>query len=100
MVLIIPVHLGILAGILFLLEIFYFGKGNDVEIGKNKYKVITLAKFENKISRGKKLVLIDDLILDVGTFMYNHPGGRFVLEQYIGRNIGKLFWGGYTLESD
>ena len=29
---------------------------------------------------GKKLVILDDLVLDVSLFAANHPGGRFVLE--------------------
>ena len=28
-----------------------------------------------------------------------HPGGRFVIEKNIGREVGKFFYGAYTVES-
>ena len=30
--------------------------------------------------------------------MPNHPGGKFVIEHNIGRDISKFFFGGYSLE--
>jgi cytochrome b involved in lipid metabolism len=29
---------------------------------------------------GEKLVILDDLVLDVGQYIWNHPGGKFLLE--------------------
>jgi len=46
---------------------------------------------------GKKLVILDNLVLDVGTFIEHHPGGKFVLERNIGRDISKFFFGGYSM---
>jgi cytochrome b involved in lipid metabolism len=43
--------------------------------------------------------VLDDLVLNVRFFMYNHPGGKFVIEQNIGRNISKFFYGGYIMEN-
>jgi cytochrome b involved in lipid metabolism len=37
--------------------------------------------------------------LDVSKYKPNHPGGRFVLDFNVGRDISKFFYGGYTLES-
>lgn len=51
------------------------------------------------ISAGSKLVLLDDLVLDVRSFMKSHPGGKFVLKHNIGRDISKYFYGGHTLEN-
>lgn len=42
--------------------------------------------------------MIDDMVIDVGGFMGNHPGGKFVIDQNIGRDISKFFYGGYVLE--
>ena len=46
----------------------------------------------------KKLVILDDLVLDVTAFASSHPGGRFVLEKSNGKDISKYFHGGYSLE--
>lgn len=43
-------------------------------------------------------MILDDLVLDVSKFKTEHPGGRFLLEHNIGRDISKFFYGGYTLE--
>jgi hypothetical protein len=51
------------------------------------------------IDRGEKLVILDDLILDVESYAWFHPGGRFLLEHNIGRDISKFFYGGYSLEN-
>jgi cytochrome b involved in lipid metabolism len=40
------------------------------------------------------------MVLDIIRFKMNHPGGKFVLEQNIGRDISKFFYGGYTMEND
>jgi len=40
------------------------------------------------------LVILGDLVLDVGEFMkYYHPGGRFVLTNNIGQDISLSFYG-------
>jgi Cytochrome b5-like Heme/Steroid binding domain len=44
-------------------------------------------------------VLLDDLILDVSQFKFEHPGGSFLLHSNIGRDISKFFYGGYTFEA-
>ena len=45
------------------------------------------------------MVILDDLVLNVEKFKCEHPGGRFLLEHSIGRDISKYFYGGYTLEN-
>ena len=49
-------------------------------------------------SKERKLVVLDDLVLDVTDFANSHPGGRFVLEANSGRDISKFFYGGYNYE--
>ena len=43
--------------------------------------------------------MLDDLILDVGEYIFEHPGGTFVLEHLIGQDVSKYFYGGYALEA-
>ena len=38
-------------------------------------------------------------MLDVSTFMYNHPGTAFSIKRNIGRDVSKFFHGGYSLEN-
>ena len=55
--------------------------------------------FHQMVANGQKLVILDDLILDVGEFMHEHPGGTFSISHNIGRDISKFFYGGYALEN-
>ena len=51
------------------------------------------------IKDGRKLVILDDIILDVDCFMDDHPGGKFSISHNIGNDISKFFYGGYSLEN-
>jgi hypothetical protein len=55
-------------------------------------------QFENMIKEGRKLVTLDDLILDVEQYAEYHPGGAFVINHNVGREVDKYFYGGYALE--
>ena len=44
------------------------------------------------------MVILDDLVLDVTNFAGSHPGGRFLIERNIGKDISKYFHGGYSQE--
>lgn len=46
------------------------------------------------IEEGRKLILLDDLVLDVEGYMFVHPGGKFLIENNVGRDISKFFYGG------
>lgn len=63
-------------------------------------KLISRNEFDERIKRGEQLVLLDDLVLDVSRFKYEHPGGAFLLDIHIGRDISKYFYGGYVLENE
>ena len=61
--------------------------------------VITLEVFHARVHQGEQLVILDDLVLDVRDYMNTHPGGRFLIEQNLGRDISKFFYGGYSTEN-
>ena len=44
-------------------------------------------------------MILDDLVLDISKYKFYHPGGMFVLQHNIGRDISKFFYGGYQLEN-
>jgi len=39
------------------------------------------------------------MVLNVRGFKSEHPGGAFLLDFHIGRDISKFFYGGYVLEN-
>ena len=45
-------------------------------------------------------MLLDDLVLDVGKYANFHPGGAFLINHNIGRDVSKFFYGGYSLEDE
>lgn len=63
-------------------------------------KVMTVEQFEHALEAGEKLMILDDLILDVSEFYRVHPGGKFVIEHCVGTDIAKFFYGGYSLEGN
>ena len=40
------------------------------------------------------------MVIDIGSYMNSHPGGKFVLQQNVGRDISKFFYDGYCLEDN
>ena len=56
--------------------------------------------FDHRIAKGEKLVLLDDLVLNVEAFAKEHPGGKFLITHNIGRDISKFYYGGYSLEDN
>lgn len=57
--------------------------------------IISKDDFKKRVSNGERLMILDDFVIDLKSFLMNHPGGKFVLEQNIGRDISKFFYGGY-----
>ena len=60
-------------------------------------KVIPVDEFEKMVENGRKLVIIDNYVLDLGEWSGFHPGGKFTIEKTVGRDISKFFYGGYQL---
>jgi len=61
---------------------------------------MTQREFEDHVDRGRKLVILDEFVLDVAKYIDWHPGGRFLITHNIGRDISKCFYGGYALEGN
>lgn len=55
-------------------------------------------EFHDRCLKGEELMVLKDMVLDVTEYKYNHPGGKFVLEKCVGRDISKFFDGGYSFE--
>jgi Cytochrome b5-like Heme/Steroid binding domain len=62
--------------------------------------MMDLEEFERRVRGGEMLMILDDLVLDVGEFYLKHPGGKFVIEHTVGTDIAKFFYGGYCLEDN
>jgi len=62
--------------------------------------VITIAEFNERIEKKEKLMILDDLVLDVKDYLDDHPGGRFLIEYCLGRDISKFYYGGYALDNN
>ena len=64
------------------------------------HKTMSREEFDDRITKGEMLVLLDDLVLNVEAFAKEHPGGRFLITHNIGRDISKFYYGGYSLEDN
>ena len=73
---------------------------DSFEIDASKYPVISAAEFEKRVENGTKLFILDNFVLDLTSYIHQHPGGAFLLDQTIGRDISKFFYGGYTLDGN
>ena len=56
-------------------------------------ETMTLAEFDQKVSAGAQLVLLEGMVLDVKDFLQFHPGGQFVINKRIGYDVTNLFNG-------
>jgi hypothetical protein len=101
-------HSGLAAGncsffflVVILLEIYHRRFLKQHVTLEEPIRVIKREEFERLITEdGKKLLLLDDLVLDCEIFMLKHPGGKFAIQQNIGRDISKFFHGSYAFEGN
>jgi len=76
-----------------------YRRGETPFVEPTSEEVISTEEFDKRVHGGEQLVILDDLILDVSHFMTEHPGGRFLIENSIGRDVSKYFYGGYVMEN-
>ena len=69
--------------------------GEDKWVTNELKSTISEEVFEELVLKGKHLFILDDLVLDLTDYIPNHPGGAFLLQQNIGRDVSKFFYGGY-----
>lgn len=60
---------------------------------------MTISEFNRAVKRGQKYVLLDNYVIDVESFIGEHPGGSIMLTHNLGRDIGKYLYGAYSLEN-
>jgi hypothetical protein len=97
-----PAQFGVVVSIVLFMEINYrfMKKGEDeFEITPN-HPTITEKEFDARIENGEKLWILDELVLDVSQYVHQHPGGAFLLNHTVGRDISKFFYGGYALDGN
>ncbi|MFS8160341.1 MAG: cytochrome b5 domain-containing protein [Candidatus Roizmanbacteria bacterium] len=46
------------------------------------------------------MVILDDMVLDMNRYRWNHPGGNFTIQQNVGKDVSKFFYGGQMLENN
>jgi hypothetical protein len=80
-------------------EIFYQLYKKKEQPFREVHERIPRHEFDEMIARGEKLVILDDMVLDVRRFRSEHPGGQFLIDFHIGRDVSKFFYGGYVLEN-
>ena len=62
-----------------------------------KSKLFTPEEIDAEVRSGTKLVIFDNLVLNLNGYERIHPGGKFRLMHNLGRDISKFFLGGYQL---
>ena len=60
-------------------------------------KEYTAQQVDIGVEKGEKLVILDNLILNLNGYERQHPGGKFTLIKNLGRDISKFYYGGYAL---
>ena len=65
---------------------------------KDVYDIMSQKEFEKRCNSGEQLVILDDYVLKVDSFMNYHPGGKFSIQQNVGRDVSKFFYGGYQMD--
>jgi len=61
---------------------------------------MTSHEFHEQINQGKRLTIVEDLVLDIDRYISKHPGGSFAMEECVGRDSSKFIYGAYTFEQN
>ena len=59
-----------------------------------------MEEFKQRLAEGEELAILEDLVVDLSKFKFNHPGGKFVIQHNVGKDISKYFYGSYMLENN
>jgi len=59
---------------------FYFRRYCKVYVPYDDPKLeMSSEEFYDRIKKGEKLVMLNDMVLNVSKYQFNHPGGKFVI---------------------
>lgn len=75
-------------------------KAMEDDFAHTKLNQITLTEFNSRVKDGEKLVLLDDMVIELSRFAYSHPGGAFLIDFHIGSDISKFFYGAYAFDQN
>ena len=59
---------------------------------KREYPVMNQAEIDSKIAEGKLILLVDNAVCEIPK-SFSHPGGRVVLDQFQGKEVGRIMAG-------
>ena len=74
-------------------------KSNDL-VEKRIFPIFQPNEVEKFDSKNHTLVILDNVVIDVHSYLELHPGGKFLLKKNAGRDISKFFYGGYQMVND
>ena len=81
-------------------RVTYKWKYQSINAFENKnVKEITMEEFLARVRNGKKLALFDDYVVDLTFYYWEHPGSTYVLKEWIGWDLGKYFYGSFSMEN-
>jgi NAD(P)H-flavin reductase/cytochrome b involved in lipid metabolism len=79
-----------LFGILEIVQVFWW---NKITVAKKNLPEYTHLQVMDMINDGKLLMFADELVVDVGHFIFSHPGGSYMVKESIGEDTGKYMVG-------
>jgi hypothetical protein len=94
------IHVSVMIIILIIAEVFWRITWNwkYVSIDCLEKKNLPEMSVEDFHSSEKNLVLFDQYVLDLGLYFMDHPGGKYVLDECRKKEVGKFFYGSFSLD--
>lgn len=95
------VHVAIMIALLVLFEVLFcfFSQWKYSYIEKLHRKNVPDMSIEAFLQSEKKLALFDNYVIDMGGYYMDHPGGAYVLDECVKMDVGKYFFGSYSMEN-
>jgi len=69
-------------------------------LNENASIPISEKEFEARVGKKEQLCILDDLVLNLSSYAFSHPGGAFTINYLVGRDISKFFYGSYALDGN
>ncbi|CAI2386799.1 unnamed protein product [Moneuplotes crassus] len=96
------IHLALMVIMLASLEVLWQLSKNwkYTNIDEIERKGLPEMTMEEVLNSKRKLAIFDQYVVDFGLYQYDHPGGKYVLDECEGKEIGKYFYGAYSLDDN